>query len=120
MIRKRRSFLAQHAEHSQALSPVLELLTQIGESISHRQRDGISRINQCCLREMRIALRGGYLRMPENLLHFIDRAPGIDQERGEGMAQIMNAHIGNLQTAVRSQLTQTPLSTKARGARGLI
>ena len=43
--------------------------------------------------EMRIHLRGRNIRMPQHLLHRAQVAAGLQQVRGEGMAQHMRMHM---------------------------
>jgi len=47
-------------------------------SSPHRQIGRIGRIKQRLLRQMRIALGGFDLGVPQKLLHFVERSPGVD------------------------------------------
>ena len=42
---------------------------------------------------MGVAHGGSGIAMPQKFLHFIEGVPGIDQKRGEGVPQVVDAHI---------------------------
>lgn len=48
---------------------------------------------------MGIAHGGAGIAVPQHLLRLIQRMPGIHEKRGEGVPQVVNAHIGKSQAA---------------------
>lgn len=60
---------------------------------------GFSGSHQRGLLQMGVAHGRPGIAVSQQLLDLIERVPGIDQKRGEGMPQVMNAHVGKLQTA---------------------
>ena len=55
--------------------------------------DQISRVAQCLLREMRVALRRARMQMAEQPLHHVERYTAVDEKAGKRMPQVVQPHV---------------------------
>lgn len=57
--------------------------------------DRLTGIPQRLVREMGVPLRGARLGVAQKMLDLVETAPVVDQQAGEGVAQVVEAHIGH-------------------------
>ena len=93
-----------------------------GEKNTHRFR----RRQKCDLPQMGVANGRSRVTVPQQFLHFVERVPGIDQKAGEGVPQVMDAHVLQSQSVaqpvpenvdVRERLVRRMAGEQPRAAR---